>query len=314
MRNELLYKFFNGAASYDEEVYVRTWMESSEENKRKFYHERKIFDALLLQADGTLKEIKKPKRMLIHNHTFREFIKIASVVLLTLTADFLYQTYQEAHQPIAMQTIHVPAGQYINITLPDGTLVWLNARTTFRYPVNFTKKQRNVELNGEAYFEVTKNENSPFSVKTDKHTVKVLGTKFNIEAYSEKNNFVTTLMEGKVSIHPTASPSTPLLLKPNTKAIYENGELTVQYVDDYSVYRWREGLICFKDASFASIMEDFEKYYGVKISINNNKVNKNKYTGKFRQRDGVDYALHVLQRDIYFSYKKDDELQTITIE
>jgi ferric-dicitrate binding protein FerR (iron transport regulator) len=169
-------------------------------------------------------------------------------------------------------------------------------------------------LDGEAYFEVAPNKKKPFLVKTDKYHVEVLGTKFNIEAYKDKNTFATTLMEGKVRINSANCTKDFLILKPDTKAVYEDGNLAVHYVDDYNPYRWREGLICFKNISFSQIMEDFEKYYGVKIHILNEQVNKYNYTGKFRQTDGIDYALRVLQKDIVFSYNRNDEKQEIIIE
>lgn len=311
MTKEILHKFFNGKATFEEEVRIKTWMESSEQNRQEFFRERKIFDALLIldTTDSVIESNNRPRRIWL-----REVLKIASIILLTLVSTIALQNYIKSRQPIAMQSISVPAGQYIRLSLPDGTAVWLNARSTLRYPVSFNSSERRIELDGEAYFEVVKDEDHPFIVETDIHNVEVLGTKFNVESYSEKNNFITTLMEGKVQVYNQETPETKTLLNPDTKVVYENGKLNVYNVDDYTTYRWREGLICFKNASFASIMESFEKYYGVKVRIKNNNVNKHNYTGKFRQADGVDYALRVLQRDISFEYIKDDETQIITIK
>lgn len=312
MKRKTLYKFFEGTATLEEEMSVREWMEHSERNKKEFFRERVLFDASLVLPNPELAYTqRKPSGRI---RLLREVIKIASVVLLTLALGTAYQTYQSARQPIVTQSITVPAGQYINLTLPDGTAVWLNARTTLTYPVNFNKNQRTIELNGEAYFEVARKKSSPFIVKTDKHLVEVLGTKFNVESYNDNMNFSTTLMEGRVKIISKENPKVSLLLKPDTKAVYENGELIVQKVDDYNPYRWKEGLICFRNESFGSIMRHFEKYYGVTIRINNTSVNTHNYTGKFRQKDGVDYALRVLQRDIDFRFNKNDEEQEITIE
>lgn len=314
MNKEILYRFFNGSSTFEEEEQIKKWMELSEENKQAFFHERKIFDALTVISDAKTCSIPEsatnvpPRRVWL-----KEFLKIASIILLTFGSTIGLQHYIKSRQPIAMQTITVPAGQYISLNLPDGTAVWLNSRSTLRYPIDFNTKERKIELDGEAYFEVSKNEELPFIVATDKYDVEVLGTKFNVEAYSEKGNFITTLMEGKVQVYNQKLKEEKIILSPNTKAIYENGGLTVHHVDDYTTYRWKEGLICFQDASFSSIMESFEKYYGIKAHITNENVNKYNYTGKFRQTDGVDYALRVLQRDIAFEYTKDDESQIITI-
>lgn len=221
---------------------------------------------------------------------------------------------QTAETSVALQTIAVPAGQRINITLPDGTNVWLNARTTIQYPVNFNSNERIVKLNGEAYFDVAKDKTKPFIVQTDKYNVEVLGTKFDVESYSETGQFETALMEGSVRISSLKDAHESLMLKPNTKAYLHMGKLRVLPVDDLNPYRWREGLICFKNESFASIMKEFEKYYGINIYITNRQVQKYLYTGKFRQTDGVDYALRVLQKDIGFTYERDDDKHIIYIK
>lgn len=221
---------------------------------------------------------------------------------------------QTEETPVALQTISVPAGQRINITLADGTNVWLNARTTIQYPVSFNAKERLVKLDGEAYFDVAKDKDKPFIVQTNKYNVEVLGTKFDVDSYSETEIFETTLMEGNVKISSLTDAAENLLLTPHNKAYLYNGKLRIKPVDDYSPYRWREGLICFKNETFASIMKDFEKYYGINIYITNQQVQKYLYTGKFRQTDGVDYALRVLQKDIKFTYERDDENHIIYIK
>ena len=105
-----------------------------------------------------------------------------------------------------------------------------------------------------------------------------------------------------------------LMLKPDSKAcLQKDGRLKVIPVDDYNPYRWKEGLICFRNESFLSIMNDLEKYFGVSIVVENKNVLKYYFTGKFRQADGIDYALRVLQRDIRFKYERDDENQIIYI-
>lgn len=314
MNKEILYSFFNGSTTIEDEIRIRQWMEFSEENKEAFFRERKLFDALQIIPDNQVEyTVSRPPKK-IHSLYIKEILKIASVILITLGISTIQKDYQSSTTPVAMQTITVPAGQYIQLGLPDGTAVWLNARTTLRYPVNFNTTQRTVELDGEAYFEVAKKEDSPFVVSTEKHEIEVLGTKFNVESYKEKGNFITTLMEGKVRINSTEAPTASLVMNPDSKVVYENGKLIVHHVDDYTYYRWREGLICFTTASFSSIMNTFEKIYGIQINILNNQVSKYHYTGKFRQTDGVDYALRVLQRDISFKYIKDDDNQSITIK
>ena len=119
----------------------------------------------------------------------------------------------------AMNTITVPAGQRANLTLADGTNVWLNARSEMRYPAVFTGNKREITLDGEAYFEVTHNEDKPFVVQTNKCNVEVLGTKFNVEAYSDSEDFCTSLMEGSVRVSDKRNPSETLVLAPNQQVL-----------------------------------------------------------------------------------------------
>lgn len=106
-----------------------------------FYKERKLFDALMVHDDQTTNNCISTKRI---PKIIRQWLKIASVIILTLTINYLYQKYKSENEVIAMNTVSVPAGQRTNITLPDGTNVWLNARTTLQYPVTFSQKQRTV--------------------------------------------------------------------------------------------------------------------------------------------------------------------------
>lgn len=313
MDKEILYRFFEGASSLEEGEQVRGWMESSKENGKTFFKERKLFDAMILLA----REKKQAKgKMLFLHSLFQKFelLKIAGIILLTLGGGYLYQQYQEAHEPLAMQTIYVPAGQRMNITLPDGTDIWLNARTTIQYPLNFNKKERLVKLDGQASFDVTKDAKRPFIVHTQKFEVEVLGTQFDVEAYADKEEFETTLMHGSVKLISVSDRTKTLMLKPDSKAYLIDGELKVAPIDNYNLYRWKEGLICFDNEPFAKIMKDFEKYYGINIEVSNQEVLKYLYTGKFRQTDGIDYALRVLQRDIRFVYTRDDENRIIYIK
>lgn len=314
MDKDILYKFFEGAASLEEEKEVKRWMETSADNQRVFLKERKLFDSMLLLGDENRIKSGK-KRFSINLSSLRtEVVKIAAVVAITLGGSFIYFQSLQEKEGMVMQTISVPAGQRINITLPDGTNVWLNARTSLKYPTKFSKKNREVILDGEAYFEVARNEAKPFIVQTDKYNVEVLGTKFDVDAYSGTGEFETTLMKGSVRVASVEYPEQNLVLKPDNKVYLCKGQLRVAPVEDYNPYRWKEGLICFKDATFSSIMKDFEKYYGLNIHVKNKEVRKFSYTGKFRQTDGIDYALRVLQKDIKFTYQRDDENQIIYIE
>mgnify|MGYP000213021782 CR=1 FL=1 len=311
MNKDLLYNFFKGNVSIEEGQKIKAWVEASKENERTFYRERKIFDALMLY--NPLPEKKISILNILYNKSV-EWLKIAIAVIFTLLLSYFYQEHKVGLDSMAMSTISVPEGQRTNITLPDGTNVWLNARTTIQYPVSFNRRGRFVILKGEAYFDVKRNESKPFVVRTDAYNIEVLGTKFNVNAYPGTEKFETTLMHGSVKVILKTDSLQTVILAPDHKLSLEKGRLIMTKVEDYNPYRWKEGLICFSDESFPNIMKDFEKYYGVKIVIENENVLQSNFTGKFRQSDGIDYALRILRKNINFQYEKDNEEQIIYIK
>lgn len=313
MEKETLYKFYEGTASLVEEESIRAWLESSDENRRLFFKERKLYDAILLLGNKTEHKSSIDKRSINLSWVRTEFLKIAAVVAITLVGTYFYQQFRADNELMAMQTISVPAGQRANLTLPDGTTVWLNARTTMKYPIAFNTDKRMVILDGEAYFDVKK-KSYPFVVQTSKCTIEVLGTKFNVDAYSDSEGFETALMDGNVRLTSVAHPHQNLLLTPDNRATFSRNHFEVTPIDDLNPYRWKEGLLCFRNESFVGLMKEFEKSYGIKIRVNNKTVKKFFYTGKFRQTDGIDHALRVLQKNICFDYVRDDEKHEITIQ
>jgi ferric-dicitrate binding protein FerR (iron transport regulator) len=313
MDKNILYGFFNGTASHHEEIQVRKWMEASDENRRIFLKERRLFDMLLLNVRESAGHKTAARRTRIIPF-LKEAAKVAAVAIITLTVCYSYFLHREYTDVSAMQTVSVPAGQRVNITLPDGTNVWLNARSKLAYPAPFDRDERVMTLDGEAYFEVAKDEKRPFSVQTAKGVIEVLGTHFNVDAYASGSVFETTLMSGSLKVRLNSDPDDGIVLTPDNKATLKEGKLQVEHVNDYTRYRWREGLICFSNASFIDIMHDFEKYYGISVRVKNTKVTRYSYTGKFRYTDGVDYALRVLQKDLRFTYRRDDDAQILYIE
>lgn len=168
-----------------------------------------------------------------------------------------------------------------------------------------------VHLDGEAYFEVKRNEKKPFIVQTSKGDIEVLGTKFNVEAYTSSPKLVTSLMEGSVKF---SAGARSIVLKPLQKVLLTDGIMLLSNITSLDDYTWRDGLMSFTNASFEELMEKFEKYYGYKIIIENQKVKNLRRSGKFRLSDGINYALDVLKKDMNFSYTRDITDSIITIK
>ena len=245
-----------------------------------------------------------------------EWLKIAVVAVIALTASWIvFHTKTDTKEPeIAMHTITVPAGQTVNLMLADGTNIWLNARSTMKYPGIFTGNRREVILEGEGFFDVAHNPDKPFVVHADKYDILALGTQFDVESYPSDNVFSTSLLDGSVKVTSIDDSTQTIVLHPNTMMRLYGGKLVTENIADYNHFRWREGLICFEDMPFIDLLTKFERCYGIKIIVQNSRVKDYTPTGKFRQSDGIDYALRVLQRYFRFRFERDEENHVIYIK
>ena len=313
MEQELLHKFFNRNASQEEKERIRVWLDSDPKNTQKLLEEREFFDALILSDHLKLKS-NHQKYAFLHRNLFHEILKVAAVFLITLTCGFYFYHVKVQQMGQVMNTISVPAGQRVNLTLSDGTNIWLNARTQLQYPAVFIGNTREITLHGEAYLEVTRNEEKPFIVHTKQCKVEVLGTKFNIEAYNDSEVCSTSLMEGSIKVSDNQNLSKSVLLSPNQKTSFANGDFSTTTISDFDAFRWKEGLICFRNVGFHELMSRFEKYNGIQIVIKNKNLDKYRCSGKFRISDGVDNALRLLQKDARFSFERNQEESVIYVQ
>ena len=308
MVRELLYRFFNGTASELERISIRKWAEAAPENMQELLKERKLYTAIILT--GEREAFTSSKAPVGYKRSY--FVRWGQYAAVFLCAVLLtWFVSNRMDRASSIMQIEVPLGQYMNLTLADGTNVYLNSGTVFKYPTAFTGKERKVEIDGEGFFKVTHQENDvPFIVKTSKGNVRVLGTKFNVEAYKEKDQFETSLIEGKVEV---IVGDERVILNPNEKVLLVNGKLEKESLYDSSCYSWTSGIIEFNNIRFEDLMGEFEKIYGVRIVINNADLKDNLCLGKFRRIDGLDYALQVLQVDIPFEFQHDFETKTFYI-
>lgn len=312
MRRDILYKFFEGKASPKEQRLIGQWLDESEKHKEVLVRERMVFDAMIVSGGITdrqsVQSRKKRTRVV-----FMELLRVAAVILVMfLVGGYIYVRKMEEIR-LANNIVTVPVGQRVNLQLPDGTSVWLNASSEVIYPAYFSGSTREIHLNGEAYFEVEHNASKPFIVHTETFDIKVLGTKFNVEAYKGMEGFTTALMEGSVEVTDRKNKDKSVRLYPAQKVAFRNGELCKSPIDNYDVYRWREGLICFKETRFADLMRQLEKNYGVRILINNEAVKEKVFSGKFRTTDGIDNALRLLQKEGHYTFEWDENKTTVCI-
>ncbi|MEX0314990.1 MAG: FecR family protein [Allomuricauda sp.] len=288
---------------------VELWKASDQYDPDLFQEITKIYSSTRQVVDNSniqkakesfFEKVSKPSS---NKTTFsKEFLKYAAAIsLLIFTA--IYFFWNEGEKT----TIRTAFGEQKEIQLPDGTKVWLNSSSSLSYNPDLP---RNTYLEGEAFFEVVKNEKVPFTVDThDALKVKVLGTSFNIKSYSQNAYTETVLVEGKVEL---SSPDfgEKIQMLPNDKVVFIKDDKrliksTVGIAQDFT--SWRDGQYRFMDKSFKEIALDLEIQNNVKIQFQNDKIANSKFTGSFERETTVKEILETLQLTKSFKYHQSSD-------
>lgn len=308
MNQDLLFKYIAGEASQQEKEEVAQWIDAEPKNLKEFIAMRRLYEGMIWQK-GSAKMVQKQKPS---RSIGRELLKIAAVAIAVFA--FSYSLLYKNEDTAKMQTVYVPAGQRAQVTLADGTVVWMNSQTKLTFPDQFSDETRNVTLNGEAYFDVKGNQEHPFIVRTQKYDIRVLGTQFNVRSYNGQPYFETALFKGKVEVK-SLNGSEQIILSPGQQ-VYTNVEnrLQTDSIHFYDYYLWKDGLICFDDAEFKTIIEQLERYYDMKVNVKKTSILNQRYSGKFRAQNGIEHILKSLQLHTPFKYTKDESANIITIQ
>jgi Fe2+-dicitrate sensor, membrane component len=330
--NELLIKYIVGSADEDERRIVLAWIKESAENQ-------KIFDELKDYYQLT-KVIQKPSGFHINegwsrvkagyykqrfqgeqtkgktrNILLRYAIPLAASFLIVFLLGFftnnLFSVKKNVVAEVFYNEVKVPLGAKAQLTLSDGTKVWLNAGSKFRYPSTFLKDTREVYLEGEAFFDVTHNMKKQFVVKTNKINVKVYGTQFNVKSYPEEGLIQTTLVKGSVAIEPVNGNKQIIYLKPNQSATYYKSEVAIvkdndvqktkaeaitkepsasteepkekiviaPKVDPVPITSWKDTRWIIISDNLGDLAIKLERRYNVKITFNQENLKKYKFSG-----------------------------------
>jgi len=205
----------------------------------------------------------------------------------------------------ALNTISTPKGGQYQVSLPDGTRVWLNAASSLKFPVQFSRKERRVLLNGEAYFEVAKDKLHPFVVETAKQAVEVLGTHFNISGYASDELTRTTLLEGSVHVLDLKRNSAALTLKPGQQSEMISGRWKVSEVNAEEAVAWKNGTFLFTGQSLEEIMKQVERWYDVEVVFEDKALRKQAFRGTISRFKNISQLLQVLESTGSVHFKVD---------
>lgn len=295
-------------------------------------------DALLSRIDAYEASGAGTKRLRISP---KVAIAASIIAFICLSLPILYLTHILGESEISYNEITVPPGEKSSVQLADGTLIWLNADSKMKYPTTFSRRSREVILEGEGYFDVTKQKGASFTVVTQDIKVVALGTIFNVKSYPDDKVIETTLIEGKVKLQPTGERRkfADIFLSPNQRMIYRKAEnlavvenansgsgnpvsvsetkpsITITKVNTANVSSWKDHLLIFNNESFEEIAAKMSRWYDVEVIILDDELKQDRYTGKFIHNETAEQVLEVINvttpiqyrienKKIYISKKK----------
>lgn len=256
---------------------------------------------VLITASGDNLNLKKTNSSV-------DYTKTGKVVL---NNDSVLQTVVDDSK--AMNQLIIPYGNQSKLTLADNTVVWLNAGSRLVYPTAFKGKTREVLLFGEAYFEVAKNPEKPFIVKTSDAQIKVLGTQFNVSAYAEDKVIQTVLKEGSVEFirNDAGFFDEPIVMKPNQMVSFvkTNKETSVSSVDANYYTLWTKGLLSFDEVDFDKILKKVERFYNISVDFSEPTIRAIRISGKLDLKGTREEVLEYLEKVSSTRIKKINENQ-----
>jgi len=264
--------------------------------------------ATLRLADGTLLELDKQASGIVMGK------KIAYENGKSIADAALYKQGGEADPSKVMLELTTPRGGMYQITLPDGTKVWLNAASSLIYPLSFAKNERKVTLIGEAFFEVIKDSTRPFKVLSKEQEIEVLGTAFNVNAYPENTAIKTTLVHGRVKLSNDNRYSEATYLQPGQQSTNTNsGDIQVAPVDTAPFTAWKDGLFYFEETPLSDALQQIGRWYNIKVRYKG-EVPQTHFYGRIKRSKPLQEVLDVLEEGgLRFELMKSQEKNILLV-
>ena len=328
--DELIANYLNEGLDKNALDELKTWIAASAENQQYFIRQREIwFSAVSREAASVYdkdkafenfrnrvesqKEIQSTSRRGFSLSALWRYAAVVAIIIAVGCISY-WQGEVNVKDTFADISVEAPLGSKTKLYLPDGTLVWLNAGSRMTYSQGFGVDNRKVELEGEGYFEVKRNEKIPFFVKTKDLQLQVLGTKFNFRDYPEDHEVVVSLLEGKVGLNNLLREEKEAVLSPDERAVLNkaNGLLTVESVTASNASQWTDGYLFFDEELLPDIAKELERSYNVKIHIANDSLKTFRFYGNFvRREQNIQEVLEALASTEKMQYKIEERNITI---
>lgn len=225
--------------------------------------------------------------------------QLAAVLVIPLALSLSYLFFAPPTEP-ALFTAEAPLGQKAKVELPDGSVVWLNSGSKITYPSNFNQQTRELELNGEAYFDVRKNTGKRFLVHTRLVDVEVTGTKFNLNAYGDEPLTETALLEGHVNLYLKDNANQKLELEPGKMIAYSAAtqRASTQELNAEAAIGWKDNRLIFIDDDFYKLAKKIERWYNMEVVYNADAFHSNKLTVKLLEGEQLSKLLQIIESAI----------------
>jgi transmembrane sensor len=317
---ELLERYTRGITTPEEERYIRHLFDEQEESswfkqyleslweiyQKETPSEKQDLSHLLDRVHHLIHLKEKQKEKSLVRKLFRWYSVVAAILLIpSLIAGGLWIMTREAGQSISKaeritSILVAPPGSRIAFTLPDGTKGWLNSGSSLAYALPFTN-DRKLSLTGEAWFEVARDEAHPMEISTGNSKIRVLGTKFNLNAYPAENYVEVALDEGNVEF---SSPelATPVIMKPDERLIFRNSAISLDVTDASKYAAWVEGKLVFRGDPMPEVARRLERWYNVKVEIVDKELENDVIRGTF-QDDTLEEVLRLLSMTSPIRYR-----------
>jgi len=291
----------HGELSSEEEAEFSKIMSASD-NLHEFDKTRQLHDNLVntgyIPANGKVKSWTNVENgiKIYQLRWIKEVLKYTAIISVAFFAGILLKSNEPTNKGNRFSEITVPYGQMSQLTLSDGTKIWLNSGTTLQFPERYAENSRSVFIEGEAYFEVAKIPGTTFMVNSADIKVEVLGTSFNLCAYKEDNSSSVTLIEGKIEIQ-DSSGKIIKHLNPGQMVIKNKNEtnLEVEDVETGFYAAWREGEIYFDDEPLDQIAVKVERWFNVEITFADENLKSHRFTGTILKNKPVDQIMQALE-------------------
>lgn len=329
--NNLILSFLNRTIAPTDLKTLKEWLDESEENKSYFSEIQKVWLISPLREKDDFDRVKEQAFMRFKERVARKEQKetpvrirplwhrvayMAACLIMAFLAGvgtlYFSDSHQLSQQPLAY-AVESPRGSTVKMTLPDGSCVWLNADSKIYYDSKFGISNRNIELLGEGYFEVSKNKELPFHVISDDVKVEVLGTKFNVRNYPEDQLIKVALMEGSVALK---NPLGETTLKPGQIACYNKKERSTQLksVGVKNANAWINGHLYFDEENMENIALALERAFDVDITIKDDTLKKMIFYGDFViESNNLTEIMNIMAATNKFNYHYEPRKNTIEI-